>query len=107
MTVIINEGSLFRMKWCMDYLSKHEITLKKVKGVNQMNDRSYLNDRLKIENAEELKINLHSNIQPRKEYHFKPLILNFNERIINLYRCSMDLTKLIELAEHPVLTVII
>ena len=72
--------------------------------INQISNNYISNNFLKKRDIEEFKINLHSNIQPRKEYSFKPLIYNFINNNINLYRCSMNLDKKIEMTDHPVLT---
>ena len=53
--------------------------------------------------VEELKIQLHTNIYPRKTYHLDTLEQNFKLRGINLYRSSMDLKRRIQMIEHPVL----
>ena len=68
------------------------------------NQSNNLNNTIKIKDTEELKINLHPNLKPRGEHHFKPLLQNFKKRFIELHRCSMDLNKMIEMTEHPVLT---
>ena len=68
------------------------------------NQSNNLNNTIKNKDTEELKINLHPNLKPRGEHHFKPLLQNFKERFIKLYRCSMDLSKKMEMTEHPVLT---
>ncbi len=52
-----------------------------------MQGQSFTNDTQK--QVEELKINLHSNIQPRKTYEFKSLLSNFEEHQINVHKCSM------------------
>ena len=55
--------------------------------------QDYKQLKMKIEG---LKINLHPNLKPRGEHHFTgPLIQNFKKRFIALYRCSMDLNKMI------------
>ncbi len=69
---------------------------------NQMQSQTFMNDTRK--QVEELKINLHSNIQPRKTYDFKILLFNFMEHQINVHKCSMPLIEKIMMVNHPVLT---
>ena len=68
----------------------------------QMQGQSFKNDTQK--QVEELKINLHSNIQPRKTYEFKSLLSNFEEHQINVHKCSMYSYEKIMMVDHPVLT---
>ena len=68
----------------------------------QMNGQLFMNDTQK--QVEEFIIDLHSNIQPRKEYTFNSLLTNFNMHQINVHKCSMSLYKNIMMVDHPVLT---
>ena len=68
----------------------------------QMNEQPIMNDTQK--QVEEFIINLHSNIQPRKEYTFNSLLSNFGMHQIQVHKCSMSLYKHIRMVDHPVLT---
>jgi len=88
----------------MNQMNIKEIMDDMVKASNLNKYQSFFNDRENQIKVEEFKINLHPDLKARKKYNFNLLFQNFNEKKINIYRCSMDSFKKIEICEHPVLT---
>ena len=97
----------------MNQIDMNKNMINNMNNINQFNsnvENNYENQpKLNIvklnegEKIEELIINLHPKVKPKKVYKLKTLKENFLKKGINLYRCSMNLDKKIKMMEHPVL----